>query len=51
MPELATSVFIIPSVRMQNGEDRSVVLNQVARTVIEAVNTRSWFATTETAPR
>jgi len=36
VPELATSVFIIPSTRVKNGEERLVVLNRVARSVIAA---------------
>lgn len=35
MPELSTSVFVIPGEFVKNGEDRLVVLNQVARKVIE----------------
>jgi integrase len=34
-PELETSVFLIPGERVKNGEERLVVLNQVARSVIE----------------
>lgn len=37
VPELATSVFIIPGQRVKNGEERLVVLNRVARSVIEKV--------------
>lgn len=36
VPELETSVFIIPGSRVKNGDDRLVVLNRVARSVIEA---------------
>ena len=36
VPELGTSVFIIPGNRVKNGEDRIVVLNRVARSVIES---------------
>lgn len=36
VPELNTSVFIIPARYVKNKEDRLVVLNQVARGVIEA---------------
>jgi integrase len=35
VPELATSVFIIPGVRVKNGDERLVVLNKVARSVID----------------
>jgi integrase len=35
VPELQTSVFIIPGSRVKNREDRLVVLNRVARSVIE----------------
>jgi len=37
VPELGTSVFIIPSERVKNREDRLVVLNRVAQSVIEEV--------------
>lgn len=35
VPELSTSVFIIPNYRVKNREERLVVLNAVARAVIE----------------
>jgi integrase len=35
VPELETSVFVIPGERVKNGEERLVVLNRVARSVIE----------------
>lgn len=35
VPELCTSVFIVPGELVKNGEDRLVVLNGVARQVIE----------------
>ncbi len=35
VPELSTSVFIIPRERVKNGEDRLVVLNTIARSVVE----------------
>ena len=37
VPELDTSVFIIPGERVKNGEERLVVLNRVARSVINSV--------------
>ena len=37
VPELNTSVFIIPGHRVKNGEERLVVLNRVAQSVIEEV--------------
>jgi integrase len=37
VPELDTSVFLIPEERVKNGEERLVVLNRVGRTVIESV--------------
>lgn len=37
VPELNTSVFLIPREIVKNREDRLVVLNQVARSVIEAM--------------
>jgi integrase len=45
VPELGTSVFIIPArdehgTLVKNGEDRLVVLNTAARSVIEALRTR-----------
>jgi integrase len=36
VPALQTSVFIIPGELVKNGDDRLVVLNQVARSVIDA---------------
>jgi integrase len=36
VPQLGTSVFIIPSDRVKNGDERLVVLNRVARSVVEA---------------
>jgi len=35
VPELATSVFIIPGERVKNSDERLVVLNKVAQSVIE----------------
>src|SRR6202142_2206423 len=35
VPELETSVFVIPGERVKNGEERLVVLNRVAKSVIE----------------
>src|SRR3984885_1558723 len=35
MPEFGTSVFVIPGERVKNSEERLVVLNRVARSVIE----------------
>ena len=35
VPEFDTSVFIIPGQQVKNGEERMVVLNRVARSVIE----------------
>jgi integrase len=36
VPELDTSVFIIPGGRVKNAQDRLVVLNRIARSVVEA---------------
>lgn len=36
VPELETSVFIIPGQYVKNGDDRLVVLNRIASSVIEA---------------
>ena len=38
VPELDTSVFIIPGNRVKNGEERLVVLNRVARSVVESLH-------------
>lgn len=35
VPELNTSVFVIPGDKVKNGEDRVVVLNRVAKSIIE----------------
>jgi integrase len=37
MPELDTSVFLIPGERVKNGEERLVVLNRVAKSVVESM--------------
>jgi integrase len=37
VPELSTSVFIIPGAHVKNGSDRLVVLNRVARSVVDEV--------------
>jgi integrase len=37
VPELNTSVFIIPGEHIKNGEERLVVLNRVAKSVVESV--------------
>ncbi len=37
VPELGTSVFIIPESQVKNGEERLLVLNSVAKSVIEEV--------------
>jgi integrase len=36
VPELKTSIFVIPKEHVKNGLDRYVVLNRIARTVIES---------------
>jgi len=36
VPELETSVFIIPGDRVKNAQDRLVVLNRMARSVVDA---------------
>ena len=36
VPQLGTSVFIVPGSRVKNGNERLVVLNSVARSVVEA---------------
>jgi integrase len=40
VPALATSVFIVPGSRVKNGEDRLVVLNKIAATVVAALRGR-----------
>jgi integrase len=37
VPELETSVFVIPGERVKNGEERLVVLNATAKSVIESL--------------
>ncbi|MGB5726199.1 MAG: site-specific integrase, partial [Thiogranum sp.] len=37
IPELNTSVFMVPGELVKNGEDRVIVLNQVARSVVDEV--------------
>lgn len=34
MPELGTSVFIIPGTRVKNGDERLVVMNSIATLVV-----------------
>ena len=36
VPQLETSVFLIPGKRVKNREERLVVLNDVARSVVES---------------
>lgn len=40
VPELETSVFIIPGTFVKNGDERLVVLNRVAKSVIESMRGR-----------
>jgi integrase len=35
VPELTTTVFVLPDTQAKNGEERVVVLNQIARSVVE----------------
>ncbi len=37
IPELKTSVFILPGTGIKNGEDRVIVLNRVVRSIVEAM--------------
>lgn len=37
VPELATSVFLIPGARVKNGDERLVILNRVAQSVVNRV--------------
>ena len=41
IPELNTSVFIIPGRKVKNNEDRVVVLNRVARSIIDELRGRN----------
>jgi integrase len=46
VPQLGTSVFIIPGERVKNGDERLVVLNRLAKSVVEArrgINTTHVF--------
>ncbi len=36
VPQLGTSVFIVPGARVKNGEERLVVLNRAARSVVDS---------------
>jgi integrase len=36
VPELETTVFLIPGHKVKNGDERLVVLNRVARSVVDA---------------
>jgi integrase len=36
VPQLATSVFVIPGERVKNGDERLVVLNRIAKSVVDA---------------
>jgi integrase len=47
VPELDTSVFIIP---VKNAQDRLVVLNRIARSVVEAQRGRSPLYRSEASP-
>ena len=37
VPELDTSVFIVPGDTVKNGDERLVVLNSIARSIVETV--------------
>jgi len=37
VPELETLVFVIPGGNVKNGEERLVVLNRVAKSVVECL--------------
>ena len=36
LPQLGTSVFLVPGQRVKNGDERLVVLNRIARSVVDA---------------
>ncbi len=40
VPELETSVFIVPGEKVKNGQDRLVVLNRIARSVVDSQRRR-----------
>lgn len=40
VPELGTTVFIVPGSGVKNGDDRLIILNQIAKSVIEACRGR-----------
>ena len=37
VPELDTSIFLIPGAKVKNGDERLVVLNRVAKSVLDSV--------------
>lgn len=41
VPELDTSVFLIPEERVKNGEERLVVINKVAKSIVENVRAQN----------
>jgi hypothetical protein len=43
VPQLETSVFIIPGTLVNNGDERLLVLNRIAKSVVEA---RRWISLT-----
>jgi len=45
VPELETSVFVIPGGSVKNGEERLVVLNRVAKSVVESSRHHRWART------
>lgn len=52
VPELETSVFLLPETMTKNGEERIVVLNRIARSVVESqrVKHREYVFTYKGAP-
>jgi site-specific recombinase XerC len=50
VPELDTSVFIIPGEQIKNGEERLVVLNRVAKSVVEPPSLEIGTVAHEKAP-
>jgi integrase len=40
VPELGTSVFIVPGSKVKNGDERLVVLNRVAKSVIDSIRSQ-----------
>nr|WP_198683653.1 hypothetical protein [Peristeroidobacter agariperforans] len=51
VPELNASVFLIPKEHVKNGEERLVVLNRVAKSVVESLRGHIRLTCSCTPPR